>query len=105
MELAVALGMVDASWSPEFATDVPLVASADVGIPDARDAGLLRAEGVPSLGDRVAVVAVIVSRPIPGAPWRRRAGRFPIRSGSTSTSTSEALPAVDYPQPRRPRLG
>jgi arginase len=56
MELAFALGMADAFWSPELTAVLPLVEPADVRILGARDAELLRAEGVPSLGDRLAMV-------------------------------------------------
>src|SRR2546425_4612007 len=56
MELAFALGMADASWSPQLAAVLPLVEPADVRILGARDAELLRAEGVSSLGDRLAIV-------------------------------------------------
>ena len=53
MELAFALGIADASWSSRLTTVLPLVEPADVRILGARDAGLLRAGGVPSLGDRI----------------------------------------------------
>src|SRR4029450_3897118 len=56
MELAFAMGIADASWSPELATLLPLLAPPDVQILGARDAELLRAEGVASLRDRVALV-------------------------------------------------
>ena len=103
MELAFALGMADASWSPELAALLPLVAPADVRILGARDAEFLRAEGVASLRDRVALVdgERLAADPagIRGGGLRRR---FPSRGGSTSTSTclsTQALPAIDYPQP------
>jgi arginase len=101
-ELAFALGMADASWSPELAAVLPLVAPADVRILGARDAGLLRAEGVASLGDRIALVdgdhlsaepevatAEAVSH-LPNPWW------FHLDLDVLST---EALPAIDYPQP------
>ena len=56
MELAFALGMADASWSPELAALLPLVAPTDVRLLGARDAESLRAEGVASLRDRVTLV-------------------------------------------------
>src|SRR4249919_1759636 len=52
MELAFALGMADASWSPELVPLLPLVAPTDAQILGARDAELLRTEGVASLRDR-----------------------------------------------------
>jgi arginase len=101
-ELAFALGMADPSWSPELAAVLPLVAPADVRILGARDAALLRAEGVASLGDRIALVdgdhlsaepdvatAEAVSHL--ADPWW-----FHLDLDVLST---EALPAIDYPQP------
>lgn len=101
-ELAFALGMADASWSPELAAVLPLVGPADVRILGARDAGLLRAEGVASLGDRLPLVdgdrlsaepdvatAEAVSH-LSDAWW------FHLDLDVLST---EALPAIDYPQP------
>jgi arginase len=102
MELAFALGMADASWSRELSTLLPLVAPTDVRILGARDAELLRAEGVASLRDRVALVdgerlaadpdrisaAACASLP---QPWW-----FHLDLDVLST---EALPAIDYPQP------
>ena len=102
MELGFALGMADASWSPELAGLLPLVAPADVRILGARDADLLRTEGVASLRDRVALVdgerlAVDPARSAAAAcaslpdPWW-----FHLDLDVLST---EALPAIDYPQP------
>ncbi len=102
MELGFALGMADASWSPELAALLPLVAPADVRILGPRDAGLLRAEGVPSLRDRVALVdgerlaadpariAAAACASLPQPWW------FHLDLDVLST---EALPAIDYPQP------
>jgi arginase len=101
MELALALGMVDVSWSPELATILPLVGPADVRVLGARDAGLLGAEGVPSLGDRLSVIDGAHLVADPGGetaatcasltdPWW-----FHLDLDVLSTA---ALPAVDYPQ-------
>jgi arginase len=102
MELAFALGMADASWSRELATPLPLVAPTDVRILGARDAELLRAEGVASLRDRVALVdggrlaadpariAAAACASLPRPWW------FHLDLDVLST---EALPAIDYPQP------
>jgi arginase len=102
MELAFALGMADASWSPELAALLPLVAPADVRILGARDAELLRAEGVASLRDRVALVdgerlaadpagsAAEACASLPDPWW------FHLDLDVLST---DALPAIDYPQP------
>jgi arginase len=101
-ELAFALGIADASWSPELTAVLPLVAPADVRILGARDAALLRAEGVASLGDRIALVdgdrlsaepasvAAEAVSPLPDPWW------FHLDLDVLST---EALPAIDYPQP------
>jgi arginase len=102
MELAFALGLADASWSPELAGLLPLVAPTDVRVLGARDAELLRVEGVPSLRDRVALIdgerlaadpagstaAACASLP---DPWW-----FHLDLDVLST---QALPAIDYPQP------
>jgi arginase len=101
-ELAFALGMADASWSPELAALLPLVMPADVRMLGARDAALLHAEGVASVGDRIALVdgdhlsaepdvatAEAVSH-LPDAWW------FHLDLDVLST---QALPAIDYPQP------
>jgi len=102
MELAFALGMADASWSRELSTLLPLVAPADVRILGARDAELLRADGVVSLRDRVALVdgerlaadpariAAAACASVPRPWW------FHLDLDVLST---EALPAIDYPQP------
>jgi arginase len=102
MELAFALGLADASWSSELADLLPLVEPADVTILGARDTELLRAEGVPSLGDRIQVVDGdhLAAHPAGIAasacaslsdPWW-----FHLDLDVLST---DALPAVDYPQP------
>jgi arginase len=102
MELAFALGMADASWSPELAAMLPLVAPADVQVLGPRDAELLRTEGVGSLRDRVTLVdgerlaadpariAAAACAFLPDPWW------FHLDLDVLST---EALPAVDYPQP------
>jgi arginase len=102
MELAFALGMADASWSPELAALLPLVESGDVRILGARDAELLRTEGVSSLRDHLAIVdgdrlaadptrAAVSACASLSDPWW-----FHLDLDVLST---EALPAVDYPQP------
>src|SRR6266545_453867 len=80
-ELAFALGIADASWWPELAAVLPIVAPADVRILGARDAALPRAESVASLGDRLALVD---------------GDRLSAEPAGLAT---EALPAIDYPQP------
>lgn len=101
MELAFALGMADVPW-PGLASMLPLVEMADVRILGARDAGALRAEGVASLSDRLTLVSGDALADDPeGAtatassslvdPWW-----FHLDLDVLST---EALPAIDYPQP------
>jgi arginase len=101
MELALALGMVDVSWSPELATILPLVGPTDVRVLGARDAGLLDAEGVSSLGSRLPVTdgAHLAADPAGETaaalasltdPWW-----FHLDLDVLST---EALPAIDYSQ-------
>jgi arginase len=102
MELAFALGIADASWSQELSAVLPLVAPTDVGILGARDAAVLRAQGIASLGELMAVVS------------GDRLAADPTGETATATSflpdpwwlhldldvlSTEALPAVDYPQP------
>jgi arginase len=81
---------------------LPLVAPADVRILGARDAAFLGAEGVASLGDRLALVDGdrLSAEPVGVAaeavshlpdPWW-----FHLDLDVLST---EALPAIDYPQP------
>jgi arginase len=101
MELAFALGMVDASWSPELAGILPLVAPADVRVLGARDAGTLEAEGVASIGDRLPVVdgGRLAADPAgeTGAACASFTGPWWFHLDLDVLST-EALPAVDYPQ-------
>ena len=101
MELALALGIADASWSSELATLLPLVAPADVRILGARDAEILRVEEA-SLRDRVALadgeslaadpagIAATACTSLPDPWW------FHLDLDVLST---QALPAIDYPQP------
>ena len=102
MELALALGMADASWSPELAALLPLVAPADVRSSARATRRSLRAEGVASLRDRVALVdgerlaadpggiAATACASIPDPWW------FHLDLDVLST---QALPAIDHPQP------
>jgi arginase len=102
MELAFALGRASASWSPELDAQLPLIASEDVRILGARDAAILRDDGVESLegfvevvdGDRLvadpAGVTASARSSLP-VPWW-----FHLDLDVLST---DALPAVDYPQP------
>ena len=101
MELALALGIADASWSSELTHLLPLVEPADVWMLGARDADILRAEGVPSLGDSIELadgihlaahsegIVGLACASLPDPWW------FHLDLDVLST---DALPAVDYPQ-------
>ena len=102
MELAFALGLADASWSPELAPLLPILDPDDTYLLGPRDAQTLQGEGVPSLGDRVRLVdgEALLRDPGPAAaeacsslprPWW-----FHLDLDVLST---EAFPAIDYPQP------
>jgi arginase len=101
MELAFALGMVDASWSPELAGILPLVAPLDVRVLGARDAGELEEEGVPSIAGRVRLVdgSRLAADPAgeTGAATASFADPWWFHLDLDVLSTA-ALPAVDYPQ-------
>jgi arginase len=101
MELAFALGMVDASWSPALAGVLPLVAACDVRILGARDAGLLEAEGMPSIADRVPLVDGDRLAADPAGEIAAACGSLPdpwwFHLDLDVLSTA-ALPAVDYRQ-------
>jgi arginase len=102
MELAFALGMADASWSPDLAALLPLVAPSEVRILGPRDGELLSTEGVASLRDRVALVddgglkadpvriAAAACASLPDPWWLHL---------DLDVLSTEALPAIDYPQP------
>jgi arginase len=101
-ELAFALGLVDASWSSELASILPLVTTRDVRILGARDAETLASEGATTLADRVTVVDDIGLAADPVAQTARATVAldppwwFHLDLDVLST---EALSSVDYPQP------
>jgi arginase len=101
-ELAFALGLADASWSPELSSVLPAVTADNVRLLGARDAETLRRDGVASLADGVRSVddesvkrdpQVVTERACSSLvrPWW-----FHLDLDVLSTS---ALPAIDYPQP------
>jgi len=101
MELAFALGMVDASWSQELAGILPLVAPADVRVLGARDAGVLEAEGVTSIGGRLPVVDDGRLAADPAGETEAACASFADPWWfhlDLDVLSTEALPAVDYPQ-------
>lgn len=102
MELAFALGLADATWSPELSAAMPVVASTDVRILGPRDAATLRAEGVPSLADRVETVDGDRLASDPSGVTREARSSLPTPWWfhlDLDVLSTEALRAVDYPQP------
>lgn len=100
VELAIALGFVRVPWSPELDGLLPLVAPEDVRILGARDAARLQTEEVPSIGDRVRLVDADRLSADPIGLTRLAssfAGPWWLHVDLDVLST-EALPAVDYPQ-------
>jgi len=102
MELAFALGIVETPWWPELAAASPLVLPRHVRLLGPRDSALLETEDVPSLAHLVPIVdgSTLAEDPAGGtstavaslpAPWW-----FHLDLDVLST---EALPAIDYPQP------
>jgi arginase len=101
-ELAFALGIADATWSPELAAAMPVLTSGELRILGARDASGLRAEGVPSLGDRVTLVDDRQLAADPSGCARRATSSLPPRWWfhlDLDVLSTEAFPTVDYPQP------
>jgi arginase len=101
-ELAFALGLADAAWSPELSAAMPAVASTDVRILGPRDAATLRAEGVASLDDRIETVDGDRLASDPTGATRKARSSLPTPWWfhlDLDVLSTEALPAVDYPQP------
>lgn len=101
-ELAFALGIADASWSPELAALLPIVGPGETCILGARDAETLRREGVPSLRDRVRLVDGDALLRDPGGAAARACSSLPRPWWfhlDLDVLSTEALPAIDYPQP------
>jgi arginase len=101
-ELAFALGLADATWSPELAAAMPVVAPADVRILGPRDAAVLRAEGVPSLADRIEAIDADRLAADPSGVTRKARSSLSVPWWfhlDLDVLSTEALPAVDYPQP------
>jgi arginase len=101
-ELAFALGLADASWSADLSPLLPAVTAEDVRILGARDADTLRQDGVASLADRVSLVDDQTLGRDPVAVTERACSSL-IRPWwfhlDLDVLSTQALPAIDYPQP------
>jgi arginase len=103
MELGLALGVADLSWWPELAALSPLVMAARTRLLGPRDRAAILREGVDPVSERVATVdaAGVAADPDGAASAAVRAvatGPWWLHVDLDVLST-EALPAVDYPQP------
>jgi arginase len=101
MELGLALGMMETPWWPELEANSPLVSADRVRMLGPRDRALLEAEGVDSLMGRVPFVdgPRLADDPASGTgaavaslspPWWLHT--------DLDVLSTDALPAVDYPQ-------
>jgi arginase len=106
MELGLALGVTTVPTLPTLAATLPLVQASDVVVLGPRDAAELRAAAVPTLADRVAFVADTALRAGDLTALTRAAVRqVQARAGpwwlhvDLDVLSTEALPAIDYPQP------
>ena len=101
MELAFALGMVEAPWWPELPTSPPLVSPERVRVLGPRDGRTLETEGVPSLSDRLSFVDGSRLLAAPAAETARAVGSLPSPWWfhlDLDVLSTDALPAVDYRQ-------
>jgi arginase len=101
MELGFALGIVDAPWWPELRAVSPLVSPDHTWLLGPRDRAAIEAEGGTSLADRLALrdAASLTGDPagITGAALRSLPSPWWFHVDLDVLST-EALPAIDYPQ-------
>jgi arginase len=101
MELAFALGMVEAPWWPELAAASPLVLPRHVRLLGPRDSVLLEAEGVPSLAGLLPLVDGSTLAEDPSARTGAAVASLPASWWfhlDLDVLSTDALPAVDYPQ-------
>jgi arginase len=101
MELAFALGMVEAPWWPELATASPLVLPRHLRLLGPRDSALLEAEGVPSLAGLLPLVDGSALADDPPAHAGAAVASLPASWWfhlDLDVLSTDALPAVDYPQ-------
>jgi arginase len=101
MELAFALGMVEAPWWPELGAASRLVLPRHVRLLGPRDSKLLEAEGVPSLAG---LLPLVDGSALADDPSARTGAAVPSLPASwwfhldLDVLSTDALPAVDYPQ-------
>jgi arginase len=101
MELAFALGMVEAPWWPELAAASPLVLPRHVRLLGPRDSRLLEAEGLPSLAGLLPLVDGSALEEDPSARTGAAVASLPASWWfhlDLDVLSTDALPAVDYPQ-------
>ena len=104
-ELALALGLVSASLPPALGRRVPLVDAGNVAMLGPRDSAEIRTAGVASIRDRVRffVDAQAIDRHGPGRAMSKalQAIESPLfwLHIDLDALSSQALAAVDYPQP------
>jgi arginase len=101
MELGFALGIVETPWWPRSVAAPPLVLPTRTRLLGPRDAAPLEAEGMPSLAGRVELVDG--SRLAEDPAGITRTAVAPLTSPwwlhvDLDVLSTEALPAVDYPQ-------
>jgi arginase len=101
MELAFALGIVETPWWPELTAASPLVLPGHVGLLGPRDSALLEAEGVPSLAGLLPFVDGSALAEDPSASTSAAVASLPASWWfhlDLDVLSTDALPAVDYPQ-------
>jgi arginase len=102
MELGLALGIVDTPWWPELGAMSPLVAERHVQLLGPRDRAAIEAEVGSTLAGRVPVVDGAGVGDDPAGVTMRALGSVPAPWWlhlDLDVLSTEALAAVDYPQP------
>jgi arginase len=102
MELGLALGIVPTPWWPELVAMSPLVAERNVRILGPRDRAAIEAEIGSTLAGRVTVVDAVGVAGDPPGVTTRALGSLPSSWWlhlDLDVLSTEALAAVDYPQP------
>jgi arginase len=103
MELGFALGITDLSWWPELAAGSPLVSAERTRLLGPRDRAAIVREGVDPVSERVATedAAAVAADPdgTASAAVRSVGDDAWWLHVDLDVLSTEALPAVDYPQP------